>query len=269
MTSSRQLRSAYLTSSYPLVYRRDDPALSAGLTLRPRGSFSRDTDGIVTDCLEPSAKLPSLAPRLRGAFGGQDATSAVDGDARAVTPLLLAWRAGDHGALEALVPLVYAELRRRARRALRREDVGHTLQSAELVHEAYLRLADQRDARWANRQQFFAVAAVLMRRILVDHARARMRAKRGHGAKLVTLRDADVTEGATAEVAPAGVDVLALDDALTRLAALDPGKARLVELRYFAGLSIPEAAASLGVSPATVGRHWEVARLWLRRELAR
>jgi RNA polymerase sigma factor (TIGR02999 family) len=188
---------------------------------------------------------------------------------QAVTPLLLAWSGGDHAAFNALVPLVYAELRLQARRALRRESDGHSLQSTELVHEAYLRLVDQRRARWESRTQFFAVAAEIMRRILVDYARARLTAKRGGGARPLTLGDADVVDSATPEAEANRIDVLALDEALTRLAALDAGKARLVELRYFAGLSIPEAAESLGVSPATIGREWAVARLWLRRELAR
>ena len=223
----------------------------------------------MTPPLEPSGQLASRGHEPRGGANGSDPASAVEVDAQAVTPLLLAWRAGDHAALKALVPLVYAELRRRARYALRRERAGHTLQSTELVHEAYLRLIGQRRPRWKNREQFFAVAAVLMRRILVDHARARLTAKRGGGAQPVTLGDADVVDIGMPQTIGPGVDVLALDNALTRLAVLDPAKARLVELRYFAGLSIPEAAQSLGVSPATVGREWEVARLWLRRELDR
>ena len=187
-----------------------------------------------------------------------------------VTGLLVAWGAGDARALDALLPAVYAELRRQARRAMRREAAGHTLQPTALVHEAFLRLVDQRQARWESRTQFFAIAAQAMRRILVDHARTRQRAKRGGGAALVTLTDADATpDGAGAFTDVGGVDALALDEALTRFAALDPGKARLVELRFFAGLSIPEAAAALGVSPATVGREWAVARAWLRRELDR
>ena len=194
----------------------------------------------------------------------------------AVTELLQAWNAGDREALDALVPLVYAELRRQARLALRREGAGHTLQPTALVHEAWLRMAGQQHARWEGRTQFFAVAAQVMRRVLVDHARARHAQKRGGGASHVTLGDASPAERAgMAGVAAAeessvdAVDVLALDEALTRLAAFDPQKARLVELRYFVGLSIPEAAAALGVSQATVGREWAVARLWLRRELDR
>jgi RNA polymerase sigma-70 factor, ECF subfamily len=179
-----------------------------------------------------------------------------------VTGLLHAWGAGDGAALDALLPAVYDELRRQARRALRRERVGHTLQPTALVHEAYLRLVDQTHAQWESRSQFLAVAAQAMRRILVDHARTRGRAKRGGGATPVTLADAD----APAESA-SGVDALALDEALTRFAVLDPRKARLVELRFFAGLSIPEAAAALDISEATAGREWAVARAWLRREL--
>jgi RNA polymerase sigma factor (TIGR02999 family) len=189
----------------------------------------------------------------------------------AVTELLVAWGGGDARALDALVPLVYAELRQQARRALRREGEGHTLQPTALVHEAWLRLAGQHHAQWEGRTQFFAVAAQVMRRVLVDHARARQADKRGGGAQHVSLGDADrrPAAGAAAEGASMdAVDVLALDDALTRLAALDPRKAKLVELRYFVGLSIPEAAEALGVSLATVGREWAVARLWLRRELA-
>jgi len=198
-----------------------------------------------------------------------DASESGDG-ADAVTTLLLAWSGGDRAALDALLPAVYAELRRQARRALDREPSGHTLQPTALVHEAYLRLAGQRRARWESRTQFYAVAAEVMRRVLVDHARSRLAAKRGGGAHYVTLSDAeDVGAGAPGSAPEGGVDVLALDEALGRLAALDPAKARLVELRYFAGLSIPETAAALGVSPATVGREWAVARLWLRRELER
>jgi RNA polymerase sigma factor (TIGR02999 family) len=192
-------------------------------------------------------------------------STAPNGQApHAVTELLHAWGAGDAGASEELVPLVYAELRRQARRALRREGEGHTLQATALVHEAWLRLDGQHDARWESRTQFLAVAGQMMRRVLVDHARTRRALKRGGGGgrTQVTLGDA-----AHAVAASDQVDVLALDDALARLAILDPRKARLVELRYFAGLSIPETAAVLGISQATVGREWAVARMWLRREL--
>jgi RNA polymerase sigma factor (TIGR02999 family) len=170
------------------------------------------------------------------------------------------------------VRLVYAELRRQARLALRREGAGHTLQPTALVHEAWLRLGDQHDARWESRTQFFAIAAQTMRRVLLDHARTRHALKRGGGAVQVTLGGVD-RAGATPGTRPGdgtsldAVDVIALDDALERLAVLDPQKARLVDLRYFAGLSIPEAAEVLGVSTATLGREWAVARMWLRREL--
>jgi len=170
---------------------------------------------------------------------------------------------------EALARLVYAELRRRAARALRREGEGHTLQPTALVHEAWLRLDGQHDASWESRTQFFAVAAQMMRRVLVDHARTRRALKRGGAPMQVTLGEVDraaVTPAAGPDTTDA-VDLLALDDALARLAALDPRKARLVELRYFAGLSIPECAAALGISQASVGREWVVARIWLRREL--
>lgn len=179
-----------------------------------------------------------------------------------VTELLRAWGTGDTGASAELVPLVYDELRRQARAALRREGEGHTLQATALVHEAWLRLDGQHDARWESRSQFLAVAAQMMRRVLVDHARTRRALKRGGGETQVTLSDA-------ANVAPASdaVDVLALDDALARLAVMDPRKARMVELRYFAGLTIPETAAAMGISQATVIREWAVARMWLRREL--
>jgi RNA polymerase sigma-70 factor (ECF subfamily) len=206
--------------------------------------------------LPAKSDVPPVAP-VRGVADG-----AAD-----ITGLLVSWQAGDESALNALLPIVYGELRRQARRALRREADGHTLQPTALVHEAYLRLIDQRRAHWESRTQFFAVAAQLMRRILVDHARARRRAKRGGGAAQITLTDVGAHEGPGA-FDETSVDTLDLDDALTRFAALDPDKARLVELRYFAGLSIPEAAAALGVSQATVGREWVVARAWLRRELS-
>ncbi|HEX6052776.1 MAG TPA: sigma-70 family RNA polymerase sigma factor [Gemmatimonadaceae bacterium] len=181
-----------------------------------------------------------------------------------MTELLRAWRAGDAQASESLVRLVYSELRRQAQLALRNEGEGHTLQPTALVNEAWLRLGAQHVSPWQSRTQFFAIAAQMMRRALVDHARTRRAIKRGGGAVQVSLSGARAAEDAALDA----VDVIALDDALARLAALDPQKARLVDLRYFAGLSIPEAAAVLGVSPATVGREWAVTRMWLRRELA-
>jgi RNA polymerase sigma factor (TIGR02999 family) len=178
-----------------------------------------------------------------------------------VSKLLLNWGQGDQGAREALIPLVYDELRRLARRYLRRERRDHTLQSAALVNEAYLRLIRQEHPQWQNRAHFFGVAAQLMRHILVDHARNRAAAKRGAGAPRLTL-DPDVALPQERDV-----DLIALDDALNQLAALDPQQSRLVELRFFGGLSIEEASVVLGVSPATVKREWATARAWLQREM--
>jgi RNA polymerase sigma factor (TIGR02999 family) len=182
-----------------------------------------------------------------------------------VTPLLLAWGHGDKSAGEQLLPAIYEELHRQAGRAMRRESEEHTLQATALVHEAYLRLVDQRRAEWQNRAQFFGVAAQIMRRILVDHARAQHATKRGGAMQQITLSDAN--QAAAAQQDDNALDVLALHDALERLAAMDPEQARLVELRYFGGMNIEETAEALGVSPATVKREWAVARAWLRREL--
>jgi RNA polymerase sigma factor (TIGR02999 family) len=182
-----------------------------------------------------------------------------------VTQLLLAWSGGDPSAGERLLPAVYAELHRQAARAMRRESSEHTLQATALVHEAYLRLVDQQRVVWRNRAHFFGIAAQVMRRVLVDHARERHAAKRGGGAPQLVLGEADAVSAPAAED---GVDILALHEALERLAALDPDQARLVELRYFGGLSIEETAEALGVSPATVKREWAIARAWLRRELS-
>jgi RNA polymerase sigma factor (TIGR02999 family) len=179
-----------------------------------------------------------------------------------VTALLLSWSGGEAAAADRLIPVVYEELHRQAARAMRREGHSHTLQATALVHEAYLRLVDQQRVQWRNRGHFFGIAAEVMRRVLVDHARARDAAKRGGGAQRLTLGDA---LGVPSDGADA--DVLALHEALERLALLDPDQARLVELRYFGGLNIEESAEALGVSPATVEREWAVARAWLRREL--
>lgn len=186
-----------------------------------------------------------------------------------VTELLLAWSAGNRGALEALLPAVYTELRRQAARAMRREADGHTLGATALVHEAYLRLVDQRRVTWRDRAQFFGASAHVMRQVLVDHARTRHAAKRGGGAWHVTLgHAADVAAGGAASDDVDGpADLLAVHAALDRLAILDSRQARLVELRYFAGLTIEEAAEVLAVSVATVKREWAVARAWFRREL--
>jgi RNA polymerase sigma factor (TIGR02999 family) len=185
------------------------------------------------------------------------------GSTHAVTDLLRAWASGDQAALDELLPLVYDDLRRQARRYMRAQPAGHTLQTTALVHEAYLRLVGQSPVEWNGRAHFFGVAAKVMRSILVDHARARGAAKRGGSARAITLDEAGVIAGPQASV-----DVLALDEALGRLAELDARKSQLVELRYFGGLGIDEAATVLGISPATVKREWTTARAWLRRELS-
>jgi len=178
-----------------------------------------------------------------------------------ITHLLLAWGQGDHTALEALMPLVYDELRKVAARHLRGQRQGHTLQTTALVNEAYLRLIDASQVQWQNRAHFFAVAAHLMRRILVDFARTRNYQKRGGGAQPVSLDEAMI-------VAPErGADLLALDEALTRLQALNARQAQVVELRYFGGLSEDETSEALEISVRTVRRDWNFARVWLHREL--
>ena len=183
-----------------------------------------------------------------------------------VTQLLARWADGDQGALDLLLPLVYDELRRIARNQLRRERGDHTLVATALVHELYFRLIDQRRTTWQNRAHFFALAAQLMRRILVDHARAADAEKRGR--LLTTLVFDDAVEGdvRTAETTEAA-DVLAIDEALHRLAAIDADQARIVELRFFAGLTVEETAHVLKRSPRTVKREWRLARAWLYRAL--
>ena len=179
-----------------------------------------------------------------------------------VTRMLLAWSAGEPGAQDGLFHLVYEELRRIARQHLRREREGHTLQPTALVNEAYLRLVDQTRVEWKNRAQFYGIAATMMRRILVNHARARAAQKRGGRTPLLPLAG-----GEPVQVVPAD-DLLALDQALDRLAARDPRKARVVELLYFGGLENRQAAEVLGVSEKTVRNDWKLARSWLYRELS-
>jgi RNA polymerase sigma factor (TIGR02999 family) len=179
-----------------------------------------------------------------------------------ITQLLIAWSDGRREAMDDLLPLVYDELRRVASRYLRKEPCGHKLQPTELVHEAYMRLIDQRNVRWRNRAHFYGISAQIMRRILVDHARARAAGKRGAGWERVPLVEDNVPSAA------ADVDIVALDDALERLAAVDAQQARIVELRYFGGLTIDEVAEVTAVSAATVVREWTVAKAWLRAELA-
>ena len=179
-----------------------------------------------------------------------------------VTELLQAWSEGDDVALEQLTPLVEEELRRLARAYMRRERPGHTLQTTALVNEAFLRLTDARRVRWQDRAHFLGISARLMRRVLVDHARSRAYRKRGGGAKRVTL-----DERLVGSPEP-GLDLVALDRALTALAAVDARKGRVIELRYFGGFSVEETAEVLGVSSDTVKRDWRLAKLWLLRELA-
>jgi RNA polymerase sigma factor (TIGR02999 family) len=180
-----------------------------------------------------------------------------------VTELLQQWCRGREDALDRLLPEIYAELRQLAASCLRRERRDHSLTPTALVHEAYLKLVDQRAVQWQNRAHFFGIAAQAMRRILVDHARARAADKRGSGQRLVSLDEALIV-GATPDF-----DLLALDEALTRLAAIDPQQSRVVELRFFGGLTMEETAEALRISPATVGREWTLAKAWLYAELAR
>jgi len=181
-----------------------------------------------------------------------------------VTDLLRRWREGDREALERLMPLVYQELHRIASRHLSHERPDHTLESTALVHEAYVKLVDQRHVDWQSRAQFFGLAAQAMRRILVDHARARGRSKRGASAPRVAL-DAIDPAATEADVHPA--DAIDLDRALEKLETFDPGQARIVELRFFGGLTVEETANVMGTSPSTVKREWTLARAWLYREL--
>jgi RNA polymerase sigma factor, TIGR02999 family len=184
-----------------------------------------------------------------------------EGSRTGVTQLLVTWNRGNQAALDELFPIVYGELRRLARSYLRQEHPGHTLQPTELVHEAYLRLIDQRSVSWQNRAQFFGLAAQMMRRILVNHALRRHAAKRGGHAHRVALDEAiDVLEARQ-------VDVVALDAALKALDALDARQSRIVELRFFGGLTVDETAEVVGISPASVKREWAAAKLWLLREI--
>ena len=182
-----------------------------------------------------------------------------------ITQMLQEWSEGNAQALDELMPLVYEELHRQASRYLRRERKDHTLQTTALIHEAYLKLIDQRDVRWESRTHFFAIAAQAMRRILVDYARAKQRSKRGGDDAKVSLEEETIlisTEGK-------GVDLIALDEALTRFAEIDPQQARVVELRYFGDLSLDETAEAMHISRATVAREWNTAKVWLHRELTR
>ncbi len=179
-----------------------------------------------------------------------------------ITQILSRWNEGDKEAIDALIPLVQRELDLIARRYLRRESPGHTLQTAALVNEAYIKMIDQNRMKWQNRSHFFAVAAMIMRRILIEHARRNLRHKRGGGVARISLDEEriDISDERSA-------DLIALDEALNRLAEEDPQKARLVELRFFGGLSIEETAAILGVGTATVNRQWRLIKAWLYQEI--
>ncbi len=180
-----------------------------------------------------------------------------------ITRLLIDWSNGDKAALDQLIPLVHHELHRLARHYMNRENSGHTLQTSALLNEAYVRLIDQQSVPWQNRDHFYAVAAQVMRHILIDHARRRLYAKRGGGAIKVPLDEAATLSDQRA------TELVALDDALKTLAAFDPRKSRIIELRFFAGLSIEETAETMRISPITVTREWRVAKAWLRREMNR
>ena len=183
-------------------------------------------------------------------------------DSHHVTELLREWTSGNSAAMDELLPYIYDELRRRAARYLRRERINHTLQTTALVHEAYLKLVDQKAVQWKDRGHFFAVAAQAMRRILVDHAKHKNRAKRGGD-----LPDLQIDASIENAILESKVDIESLDEALSRLALIDPDQERLVELRFFAGLSLEEAAAVMDISRATAAREWQVAKSWLHREL--
>ncbi len=186
-----------------------------------------------------------------------------------ITDLLIDWSNGNEAALDRLMPLVYQELRRRAHHYLRNERAGHTLQTTELVHEAYLRLAQYKKIQWRERAHFFAIAAKVMRRILVEHARSRRRVKRGGDVPKISLEDDHVLlPDSSSKPQDHFLDLLALDEAMTRLEALDARKSKVVEMRFFGGMSNGEIAEVLKVAPNTVMRDWNFAEAWLRRELA-
>ena len=179
-----------------------------------------------------------------------------------VTQLLIDWSNGDKAAVDKLIPLVYDELRRLARYYMRRERAGATLQTTALVNEAYMRLVDQKNVQWQNRAHFFAIAAQLMRRILIDRARKRYNSKRGGDVRKVSLDQASIVSTGR------GSDLVALDEALTDLEAIDQRKSKVVELRFFGGLNIEETAEVMSISPATVQREWSMAKAWLYREIS-
>jgi RNA polymerase sigma factor (TIGR02999 family) len=209
----------------------------------------------------------------RSRRSGASAAAGVAAPPGEVTRLLASWSGGDDEALARMVPMVYEDLRRMARRHLQREREGHTLQGTALVHEVYLRLAEKGPMPWASRAHFFCWASTMMRHILVDHARSRQAAKRGGGIEVLSLdalhEDRGTLPGVSALAADEGPDLVAIDQALHKLERLDPQQGRVVELRYFCGLSVADTASALDVSPATVKREWVTARAWLLRELGR
>jgi RNA polymerase sigma factor (TIGR02999 family) len=228
--------------------------------MRETGAFSTARPGKQCTCRYIFRAVDSRTTIARACVGGSDMPLG-SASAPQVTALLLQWRQGDQDAREQLIPLIYGELRRTARNYLRRERRDHTLQSGALVHEAYLRLSAESSPLWQNRIHFFSVAAQVMRHVLVDHARNRAAAKRGGGAVRLAL-DPNMALSQAREI-----DLLALDRALDLLAELDERQSRLIELRFFGGLSIVETAAVLNVSAATVKREWATARAWLQREM--
>ena len=233
-------------------------------TLTRRSSDSPDTKGTG---IGPNTRVIWRRRDARNILARVNGRSRWDG-ARVsrhehVTDLIARSAAGDADAAAAIFPIVYDELRRIAASVLRHERADHTLQPTALVHEAFLRLAETEDAPWQNRAHFVAIAARAMRRVLVDHARGRNALKRGSGEVRVPLDNLDVPAATT------GVDLVALDEALERLAALDERQARIVEVRFFGGLTVEETAALIGASERTVKRDWQMARAWLKRELAR
>lgn len=207
--------------------------------------------------------LGAIIPDESGGYLTKSTRQNGEFSAAEITGLLLDWGNGDKAALDRVIPIVYQELRRLAHRQMRRERAGDTLQTTGLINEAYLRLVDYARVRPRDRSHFFAIAAQAMRRILIERARSRRSTKRGSGAQNVSLEEAaDVSK----DRAP---DLLALDEALQNLAAIDPRKSRIVELKYFGGLTIEETAEVLGVSTPTVERDWRTARIWLHREISR
>ena len=197
----------------------------------------------------------------------QDGLSTMRPSSEQITQLLQAWNQGDQDAVEKLVPLVYDELHRLARRYMADERPEHTLQTTELVNEAYVRLVDSAHANWESRTHFFGVCAQVMRRILVDWARSRQAQKRGGGVRPLDFQEAFAAEALAAAKRP-DADLVAIDDALKSLSAVDPRKGRVVEMRFFGGLSVEETAQVLKISPETVHRDWKFAKTWLRRELS-